>query len=228
MMPLIFPDWVPWWLQLALLLGAFLLGVAFLLMPFAVFGVKGRLAEVELELGEVKAELRVIAARLGASEDRGVAPGTTPVSGRPDTGPTREARPRPTRFEPPPRAEPPPHTSFASVAHAVPPPSEAWGARGVYTSRSNSGGTPETLPWGTTAPDPVQYEPVRPWADAQDREPLTDGPGTFQGAAPRALAAFPIRGESRLPTQRAESAPGGQPERDRSRAEPTLRWPPRG
>jgi len=40
------------------------LGLVFILMPFSVFGVKPRLEEVELQLSEVRAELRIIAMRL--------------------------------------------------------------------------------------------------------------------------------------------------------------------
>ena len=42
-LPAIFPEWVPGWIQLALTMVAILLGLAFVLMPFSVFGVKARL-----------------------------------------------------------------------------------------------------------------------------------------------------------------------------------------
>ncbi|GBQ10913.1 hypothetical protein [Swaminathania salitolerans] len=55
---------LPLWMQFLagfVLLG---LGLMFILMPFSVFGVKPRLEEVELQLNEVRAELRIIAMRL--------------------------------------------------------------------------------------------------------------------------------------------------------------------
>lgn len=55
---------LPLWMQFLagfILLG---LGLVFILMPFSVFGVKPRLEEVELQLSEVRAELRIIAMRL--------------------------------------------------------------------------------------------------------------------------------------------------------------------
>lgn len=63
-MPQIFPDWMPWWAQLALLVTALLFGLLFLLMPFSVFGVKGRLDMIEARLDEIQGEIRSLALRL--------------------------------------------------------------------------------------------------------------------------------------------------------------------
>ncbi|NHN85610.1 hypothetical protein GOB93_13305 [Acetobacter musti] len=62
----VIPDWLPLWGQMLLLTVLAVSGVAFLLMPFAVFGLKGRLSEIELQLADVRADLRVIAMRLGS------------------------------------------------------------------------------------------------------------------------------------------------------------------
>jgi hypothetical protein len=62
--PLAFPDWVPPWAQLLLLIIGILLGLAFLLMPFSVFGVKSRLEAVEARLDEIQNEIRSLALRL--------------------------------------------------------------------------------------------------------------------------------------------------------------------
>lgn len=62
--PLPLPDWVPPWAQLALLVAALLFGLMFLLMPFAVFGVKGRLDLLEARLDEIQGEIRSLALRL--------------------------------------------------------------------------------------------------------------------------------------------------------------------
>ncbi len=62
--PLPLPDWVPPWAQLAILVAALLFGLMFLLMPFAVFGVKGRLDLLEVRLDEIQGEIRSLALRL--------------------------------------------------------------------------------------------------------------------------------------------------------------------
>ena len=67
-MPAILPDWVPMWAQLALLLLGLLFAVALLLMPFAVFGLKGRLDLLEAQLDDIHADLRVLAMRLPDGE----------------------------------------------------------------------------------------------------------------------------------------------------------------
>ncbi len=54
------PDWV----GLILLLLLALAGLAFLLMPFSVFGVKGRLDHIEAQLEELRTELRALPLRL--------------------------------------------------------------------------------------------------------------------------------------------------------------------
>lgn len=55
---------LPEWTGLLALLVLLLLGLAFLLMPFSVFGVKGRLDSLEAQLDEIQADLRGLAVRL--------------------------------------------------------------------------------------------------------------------------------------------------------------------
>jgi hypothetical protein len=55
---------MPWWLQLLVVVVAILLGLAFLFMPFSVFGVKSRLEAVEARLDEIQGEIRSLALRL--------------------------------------------------------------------------------------------------------------------------------------------------------------------
>ncbi len=62
--PLPLPDWVPWWANLAILIAGLLFALMFLLMPFAVFGVKGRLDLVEARLDEIQGEIRSLSLRL--------------------------------------------------------------------------------------------------------------------------------------------------------------------
>jgi hypothetical protein len=63
-MPFALPDWVPWWVPLALLVPALLYALAFLFMPFSVLGVKTRLEVIEVRLDEIQNEIRHLALRL--------------------------------------------------------------------------------------------------------------------------------------------------------------------
>lgn len=54
---------LPEWTGLLALILLTLVGLAYLLMPFAVFGVKGRLDVIEAQLDELQAELRSLAMR---------------------------------------------------------------------------------------------------------------------------------------------------------------------
>jgi hypothetical protein len=60
------PDWLPWWVPLALLVPAVLWALSFLFMPFSVFGVKSRLELIEARLDEIQNEIRHVALRLPA------------------------------------------------------------------------------------------------------------------------------------------------------------------
>ncbi len=93
-LPAVFPDWLPGWAQLVAAIVVILLGLAFLLMPFSVFGVKARLEAVEERLDEIQAELRRLSMRLPEPER---APVVLPES------PSRDRlrdRDRPPREEP--------------------------------------------------------------------------------------------------------------------------------
>lgn len=63
-LPFALPDWAPGWMPTALLVAALLFAGAFLLMPFSVFGVKGRLDAIEARLDEIQGEIRSLALRL--------------------------------------------------------------------------------------------------------------------------------------------------------------------
>ncbi|SDC20037.1 hypothetical protein [Belnapia rosea] len=60
------PDWTG---LLALLL-LLLVGLAYLLMPFSVFGLKGRLDSIEAQLDELQGELRLVSMRLADAPRR--------------------------------------------------------------------------------------------------------------------------------------------------------------
>lgn len=61
---------LPGWTGLLALLLLILVGLAYLLMPFAVFGVKGRLEVIEAQLDELQAEIRSLSLRLGPDAAR--------------------------------------------------------------------------------------------------------------------------------------------------------------
>jgi hypothetical protein len=58
------PDWLPWWVPIALLVPALLYGLLFLYMPFGVMGLKGRLEAIEARLDEIQGEIRSLALRM--------------------------------------------------------------------------------------------------------------------------------------------------------------------
>lgn len=63
-LPFAFPDWMPWWVPVVLLVPALLYLLAFLFMPFSVIGVKSRLDVLEARLDELHNEIRHLALRL--------------------------------------------------------------------------------------------------------------------------------------------------------------------
>jgi hypothetical protein len=64
---------LPEWTGLLALLVLMLAGLAYLLMPFAVFGVKGRLEGIEAQLDELQAEIRSLSLRLTEAPRRAAA-----------------------------------------------------------------------------------------------------------------------------------------------------------
>ncbi len=103
-LPFTLPDWLPDWAFLLLAIPALLFALAFLVMPFSVFGVKARLEAMEAQLDTVAEELRNLNLRARGVTGRGFAddaePFDLPNFGRPKT--------------------PPP--SFENVRPSVPPP----------------------------------------------------------------------------------------------------------
>ncbi|MBB2200419.1 hypothetical protein [Gluconacetobacter tumulisoli] len=226
-MPFPFSDWMPWWLQLTLLIAGTLFAFVWLLMPFAVFGLKGRLDAIALQLEDLQAELRVLAL---APEDRrpamaapprvAVAPVVEPVPpparlAEPPVGsrvsdayvprPERPVAPRPTRFDPPPAVEVPRSPPPVEPPPAAPP-------RPALRA-----------PLEDARPMPWHDRPVAPPSDplpsagprrtpSVERSPMTD-----RGMDPRQVD----RGSA--DRGHADDEWGAR----RPRSEPTLRWPPR-
>jgi hypothetical protein len=67
--PFPLPDWLPWWVTIAVLVPALLYLLVFLLMPFSVFGLKGRLDSIETRLDEIEG---MLAQRLPDPRGRGL------------------------------------------------------------------------------------------------------------------------------------------------------------
>lgn len=110
-MPFTLPDWLPAWAFLLLAIPALLFALAFLLMPFSVFGVKARLEAVEAQLDAVAEELRNLNLRARGVPGRGFADyGETfelPNFGKQKYRPPQD-EPRATPPVPPPAVTPPP------------------------------------------------------------------------------------------------------------------------
>jgi hypothetical protein len=133
--PISLPDWLPWWVPFAVLVPALLYLLVFLLMPFSVFGVKGRLEAIEERLDEIQGEIRTLVLRMpepraGASswtdppppiapvprfdEDRMVRPPIPPAPVQPARRPAPQSPPF--GAEPPDRPAPDPRRPPAASA----------------------------------------------------------------------------------------------------------------
>ena len=62
-LPFALPDWLPGWVVLLLALPVLLYLLAFLLMPFSVFGVKARIESLEAQIDSLHEDLRMISMR---------------------------------------------------------------------------------------------------------------------------------------------------------------------
>ncbi len=65
------PDWLPWWVPMAVLVPGLLYLLVFLVMPFSVFGVKARLEAIEVRLDEIQGEIRSLVLRMPELRGRG-------------------------------------------------------------------------------------------------------------------------------------------------------------
>jgi hypothetical protein len=107
--PLPLPDWVPWWVHLAILLILLAFGLMFVLMPFSMIGVRGRLEAIDARLDEIQGEIRSLSLRLPEPSDEEDLPRPTrqqiiarpPIPPAPmGSGAGRSAPPRAGRTEP--------------------------------------------------------------------------------------------------------------------------------
>ncbi|OYV34933.1 MAG: hypothetical protein B7Z81_09365 [Acidocella sp. 20-61-6] len=127
-LPFALPAWMPDWLFLLLALPVLLYALAFLLMPFSVFGVKARLEALESEIDSLHEDLRMMTMRSsGASSPaspRLDAYDELPSFGRPKprTQPVYDDPPPPRPTAPRPVAPPMSAPTRERLAPAPPPP----------------------------------------------------------------------------------------------------------
>lgn len=103
--PALLPDWVPAWVQLALLVVLSLAALLFLAVPFSVIGLKGRLESLDARLDEIQGEIRSLSLRLPEAGESGYPVDWPPperLAPPPPIPPASRGRgdPRPTRTEP--------------------------------------------------------------------------------------------------------------------------------
>lgn len=72
-LPFTLPDWLPAWAFLLAALPVLLYALAFIIMPFSVFGVKARLEGLEAQLDAVQEDLRHLMSRARAQSRGGYA-----------------------------------------------------------------------------------------------------------------------------------------------------------
>lgn len=92
-LPFPLPDWLPWWVPLAVLLPVLLYALLFLAMPFSVFGVKGRLEQLEAQLDEIQGELRRLGTRPPEAPNTYAGVDAPPAFGRGGQPPRAESPP---------------------------------------------------------------------------------------------------------------------------------------
>ncbi len=120
-LPFPLPDWLPWWLALAALVVALLYLLVFLVMPFSVFGLKGRLDQIEERLDEIQGEIR----RLYVRPAEARLPDPARYAGKENQAAFgRAPNPQPVQPGPVPamRPPPPPAPAAAPLQERAPPP----------------------------------------------------------------------------------------------------------
>ena len=85
---------LPEWTGIAALVVLLFFGLCLLVMPFSVFGVKGRLDAIEGQLDELRAEVRALAGRLHDGPIRPPPPDEAPPPPIPQAPPAARAEPK--------------------------------------------------------------------------------------------------------------------------------------
>lgn len=201
-------SWLPGWAFGCLAVVAALFALALLCMPFAVFGTKPRLQDLEFQIAEMRAELRALNLRLAVStrpdsltddlDRQAIGPSQTR---RDSVSETRVVEPVISR----------PDEDYLMPARTL---------RSDLPSYEDSpeSGDPETLPRRGQKPGPVVRSELsdtseRAWSRAPWEQDAVD-----TGRQPL--------GRSMDKKQASRSV--ADEDAYRSRSEPKLRWPPRG
>lgn len=192
-------SWLPGWAFGCLVVVAALFALALLCMPFAVFGTKPRLQDLEFQIAEMRAELRALNLRLA-------------VSIRPDS--LDVASGRQNAAEPEVRL-PHPQTTLPDEEYLMP----VRGLRSDFPSYEDGPGlrNPETLP---RRGQPSEYMMKEEDSDRSERA-WTRAP--WEQDTP--LSARQPLGRSM--DRKVVSKPVVEEDTYRPRAEPKLRWSPR-
>lgn len=151
-MALFFPEWIPWWAQLTVIVIVAIFAICFLLMPFSVFGIKGRLNYLDNQMEDIQAQLRILLKRIPDARDRlefkvqptqhGVEEQQvyTPVPSRAQEKPASAVetspRNRQTRFDPPEHVQSQPVRSY--VQELTPPAAQQERAHVSQTRQEGS------------------------------------------------------------------------------------------
>lgn len=188
-------SWLPFCALMCLLIVAGLFGLALLCMPFAVFGVKPRLQELEFQIAELRAELQSLTLRLTAPpSDRTVTSGQSVEGGM--RTPLRSAQEKVRSVEPVP-----------SKAADYFEPVAVVRTEGPTYEDGPMAADPEMLRRTVKRQEPTKSWSRAPWEDERPQP----GSREREELAPRSVA-----------TRNDDE------ETLRRRAEPKLRWPPRG
>ncbi|MBF0888251.1 MULTISPECIES: hypothetical protein [Gluconobacter] len=199
-------SWLPGWAFGCLVVVAALFGLALLCMPFAVFGTKPRLQDLEFQIAEMRAELRALNLRLAVS----TRPDTLSVE--PVAQTVAASQERMARID----------EDYLMPAHTLRPdlpsyedgPGQSGSGQGI-TGRAD----PETLPRrgfkaaSTPARDDLPSAPERVWSRAPWEQGATE---TARQPLSRAI-------DKKQSAKIVAESDAYQP-----RSEPKLRWPPRG
>lgn len=190
------PDWLPLWVQFLILGLALVILIAFLLMPFAVYGVKGRLREIELQLADMQASLRVMTMRLSAASSE--RPPAQKAAQNVSHTPQDEWTPPPT----------PPKTPEPEFKPRPPKPSSA----GMASSPLFRPSMLEPSPSGLAAGEPVSTPAREEKEIREEKQAEAPSPRPFSGlVATRISDAYEPGEAARMPelriTKPAETAP---------------------
>lgn len=238
MLSSLFPEWMPPWAQAALLVGGILFALVWLLVPFAVFGVKGRLDNLAVQLDDLQAQLRVMA--MGLNSAPPAAGETLPDVLDPRPSMQDSSTPSAPVWEPetPRRGAAPVTSDLDGAAEERDIPAYERRAARIQPQ------SPVPAPQRPVQPEPVrnrQYgeverddwspqppRPARPYVPRAPEAEIPAGPNQ-QGDHGPSLSEWSRNGRSEsgpVATNRPVRASVWPPER-RLRTEPTLRWPPR-